>query len=419
MFDFEPPPAAQALAIVQALQQRGFVAYLAGGCVRDALLGRAAKDFDVATDAAPPTVRDIFGKRKTLAFGASFGVIGVLGDAPLPTEVATFRSDGEYSDGRRPDSVRFGDAQADALRRDFTINGMFYDPVAKCVIDFVDGQADLNRQVIRAIGNPAQRFAEDKLRMLRAVRFAAALGFAIDDATANAIHKFAADVVIVSGERIGAELRRMFASHGAAGAIEMLCDVGLMQSVWPSFDKKARLDGLFLSDALRLGQANESASFVSLVAAIFARIEPSPDQTLPPIVEQWKLSGEEQRAIQNSIVHLPTILLADQQPWSIIQPLLASRDGVAMVDTAAIWASALANAVARTHEAVEHCRQRLAWPSDQLNPAPLVDGDLLRQLGYPPGPRFKDVLAAIRNQQLDGEITNQADAVALARAMLM
>ncbi len=140
MFDYTQPQAEDALEIAQRLQSADFTAYFAGGCVRDALLGRAPKDFDVATDATPEKVRELFGKRRTLAFGVSFGVIGVLGKSNAPTEVATFRSDGQYSDGRRPDSVRFGNAQDDALRRDFTINGMFYDPVAGRVIDYVEAR---------------------------------------------------------------------------------------------------------------------------------------------------------------------------------------------------------------------------------------------------------------------------------------
>ncbi|MEM1067781.1 MAG: CCA tRNA nucleotidyltransferase, partial [Planctomycetota bacterium] len=159
---------------------------MAGGCVRDALLGRQPKDYDVATDATPDAIREVFGKRKTLAFGASFGVIGVLpakgGGAQThePTEVATFRSDGSYSDGRRPDSVHFGDAENDAQRRDFTINGLFYDPLSDQVIDYVGGVDDLKAGLLRTIGNPVERFAEDKLRMLRAVRFATTMALQID-----------------------------------------------------------------------------------------------------------------------------------------------------------------------------------------------------------------------------------------------
>src|SRR5208337_581044 len=172
-----------ALEVVRRLRAAGFEAYWAGGCVRDELLGRRPKDYDVATSAAPPQIRELFGNRRTLPLGAAFGVITVLGPRPADPayrvpmiEVATFRQDAEYSDGRHPDHVTFSSAREDAARRDFTINGMFFDPVERTVIDFVGGQEYLRQGLIRAIGSPRLRFGEDKLRMLRAVRFAAAFG---------------------------------------------------------------------------------------------------------------------------------------------------------------------------------------------------------------------------------------------------
>ena len=170
-----------ALEIVEQLRAAGFEALWAGGCVRDQLLGLAPKDYDVATSATPDEIRDLFGRRRTLAIGASFGVITVLGPrAAGQIEVATFRTDAAYSDGRHPDSVTFTTAEHDAARRDFTINGLFFDPVAEAVVDYVNGRDDLERKTIRAIGDPAARIAEDKLRMLRAVRFAATFDFHIE-----------------------------------------------------------------------------------------------------------------------------------------------------------------------------------------------------------------------------------------------
>ena len=159
-----------AVDVVTQLRAAGFETYWAGGCVRDQLLGRRPKDYDIATHATPTEVRQVFGRHRTLAIGAAFGVITVLGAKQAgQIEVATFREDDQYSDGRRPDSVRFSTAQADAQRRDFTINGLFYDPQQQCVIDFVDGQRDLERRLLRAIGDPRKRLSEDRLRMLRAV----------------------------------------------------------------------------------------------------------------------------------------------------------------------------------------------------------------------------------------------------------
>src|SRR3990172_5648449 len=177
-----------ALQVVEMLRARGFEAFWAGGCVRDQLLGLVPKDYDVATNATPGLIREVFGERRTLAIGAAFGVVTVLGPRGAgQIEVATFRSDAAYSDGRHPDHVTFTDAQHDAQRRDFTINGLFYDPVAAKVIDYVGGQADLGAKLIRAIGDPRQRFAEDKLRMLRAVRFAATFEFKIEREPLDAI----------------------------------------------------------------------------------------------------------------------------------------------------------------------------------------------------------------------------------------
>ena len=199
--------------IVEVLRSAGHEAYYAGGCVRDLLLGKTAHDYDIATSARPDEVTALF--PRTVAVGAHFGVIMVI-EENKPFEVATFRNDGNYGDGRRPDSVTFATAEEDAQRRDFTINGLFLDPVSNEVIDFVGGRRDLEAHVIRAIGDPALRFNEDKLRVLRGVRFAAALGFKIEPATWEAIRAFAGEVPVVSAERIRDELSRIFLQIGRA-----------------------------------------------------------------------------------------------------------------------------------------------------------------------------------------------------------
>jgi poly(A) polymerase len=200
--------------IVRKLRTAGHVAYYAGGCVRDLLTGAAPKDIDIATDARPEVVQKLFSR--TYAVGAHFGVIVVL-ENDLQFEVATFRSDGAYIDGRHPVEVHFATAEEDAARRDFTINGMFFDPEKQEVIDFVGGRADLERRLIRAIGESAQRFAEDRLRMLRAVRFATVLGFEIDPATWEAIVASASSIVQISAERIRDELVKIFLSPNRVG----------------------------------------------------------------------------------------------------------------------------------------------------------------------------------------------------------
>lgn len=411
MFDFTPPPAADALKITRRLQAEGFTAYFAGGCVRDGLLGRPPKDFDVATDATPDSVREIFGQRRTLAFGASFGVIGVQGTAPQPTEVATFRHDGTYSDGRRPDHVRFGTAEEDALRRDYTINGLFYDPVQDQVIDYVGGRADLSQRLIRAIGDPRLRIGEDKLRMLRAVRFAAALGFAIDPATAAAIRAAADEVTVTSGERIGAEMRRMLGSAGAAVALELLADTRLLKPVWPGLEDSPQA----LQRAIRLAGAIQPPDFTVCVAAVLAASAPNPAAAIDQLSQHWRWSTEERKAIEVAVRHRETILTADEQPWSVIQPLLMLPQRDTLLGLAEAWAIAQGGSTT----GVQYCRQRLAtWPAERLDPPPLLTGKQLIELGYRPGRAFKQVLQRVRDLQLDGQLESAAAAAALAQQML-
>src|SRR5271169_2810295 len=207
----------KALAIVQHLRARGFIAYLAGGCVRDRVLGVAAKDYDIATDARPEVVQELFDN--TVDVGARFGVIIVVIDGDA-FEVATFRADAPYVDGRRPSAVRFGTVEEDARRRDFTIGGMYFDPASGRIIDLVGGMRDLRAGVIRAIGDPLERFEEDRLRILRAVRFAARLDFAIEPATWAAIKRAAPSITVVSAERIGEELVMIMTEGGAVRGLD-------------------------------------------------------------------------------------------------------------------------------------------------------------------------------------------------------
>ncbi|MDQ6623655.1 MAG: CCA tRNA nucleotidyltransferase, partial [Verrucomicrobiota bacterium] len=219
--------------IAARLRERGHVAYFAGGCVRDLLRGETPKDIDIATDARPDDVQKIFAR--TYAVGAHFGVIVVLEDG-MQFEVATFRSDGVYLDGRRPAEVHFASAQEDAARRDFTINGMFFNPAAEEVIDFVGGRADLEARLVRAIGDPAQRFAEDRLRLLRAVRFATTLEFEIESATWQALVRHAPSISEISAERIREELVRIFLSPQRVRGWDLLDASGLMRAVLPELE---------------------------------------------------------------------------------------------------------------------------------------------------------------------------------------
>ena len=220
-----------ALHILNQIRTAGFTAYFAGGAVRDHLLGRTPKDYDIATNALPDQIEALF--PKTVAIGKAFGVIMVVNDG-FETEVATFREEAGYQDGRRPDSVHFCGAQEDAIRRDFTINGLFYDPQNDHLIDYVEGQLDLERKIIRAIGDPERRFAEDHLRMLRAVRFSHTLGFTLDPATRAAIKNHAADLSKISIERIENEFSRILTESLRPGdALRELVDLNLIEHILP------------------------------------------------------------------------------------------------------------------------------------------------------------------------------------------
>src|SRR5438128_10553743 len=219
--------------VAARLRERGHIAYFAGGCVRDMVRGLIPKDYDIVTDARPEAVQTLF--PRTFAVGAHFGVIIVVENG-FQFEVATFRSDDAYIDGRHPSAVHFSSPEEDAQRRDFTINGMFYDPVAEKVIDFVGGRADIDARLVRAIGDPAQRFAEDRLRMLRAVRFATVLDYQIDNKTWDALVANAPSINQISAERIRDELVRIFLSPNRVRGWELLDISGLLRAVLPELD---------------------------------------------------------------------------------------------------------------------------------------------------------------------------------------
>ncbi|WP_231617369.1 CCA tRNA nucleotidyltransferase [Novipirellula aureliae] len=408
--------AIEALVVVKRLSEAGFTAYFAGGCVRDALLGKAPKDFDVATDAVPAAIQELFGKRKTLAFGASFGVIGVLPSAsdrrksivPItPTEVATFRSDGLYSDGRRPDSVHFGNAEADAQRRDFTINGLFYDPIKRRIVDYVGGVEDIERQLLRTIGNPHERFSEDKLRMLRAVRFTTTLGFSIAEPTADAVRGHAASIGSVSGERIGVEMRRTMSSNHALDGLGHLQALGLSRYVLPELEKADRrlLDRLLTED--------RTQDFSTSLACILLAID-EPMNALRSITERWKLSNEEVRVVTSAIHHSPTLIRANTLPWAEVQPILVDRDAEAIVEVSA----ALARATDAPSSGIHLALEALKWPRERLDPNPLIGGDDLKDLGVPTGPVYAKLLRQVRQRQLNGEFETKAQAVAFVKGQV-
>lgn len=402
-----------AVRLVRQLREAGFTAYWAGGCVRDQLLGRTPKDYDIATDATPRQIRELFGYRRTLAIGAAFGVITVVGPKEAgQVEVTTFRQETTYSDGRHPDSVSFSDAREDASRRDFTINGMFYDPVEQQVIDFVGGRHDLERRLIRAIGDPEARIAEDKLRMLRAVRFAAAFGFEMDEKTLEAVRRRAGEIVVVSAERIAEEMRRMLVGSGRGRAVRLLLDTGLAARVLPEIVPSTQREGESLDRSLQVLERLDSPGFpLSLAVLLIGRVLPL---AVEEICRRWKLSNKESDCVRWLIAHHGAIRDAPRKLWSEIQPVLVApgaEDLLALVDAEAKLGEAAA-------EDVAWCRGRRARPRHEWDPPPILTGEDLKRHGLKPGPAFSRLLARIRKSQLDDEIATTEQALDLVDRLL-
>lgn len=401
--------------VVQRLRAAGFTAFWAGGCVRDQLLGHPPKDYDVATNATPEQVRDLFGRRRTLFIGAAFGVVTVIGPrAAGPLEVATFRRDGGYSDGRHPDHVSFSSAEEDAQRRDFTINGLFFDPLSDEVIDYVGGRDDLARRVIRAIGDPDLRFQEDKLRMVRAIRFATTLGFAIDADTQAAITRRADEVAQVSAERITAEMRRILLHPRATLGLRLARETGLWRTILPDYAQADPATGehdwrlmLALFDQLS-GPRESSLALAALLWPLAHRV--GERAIVAPLVERWRLTNLEAKQTSWLLAHVTAVQHAPSLPWPRLQPVLIHPQVEPLIELtrAVIHATQGAHA---SLEALQYCAERLAWPRDRLNPQPLLNGHDLQQAGVPAGPELGRWLQAVRSAQLDGLIHSHGAAI--------
>lgn len=421
----EDPNRRFAQTVLETLRREGYQALFAGGCVRDILLGRRPKDFDVATDAKPDQVRQVFGHRRTLAVGASFGVIVVIPSKAdrdrgiEPVEVATFRTEGPYHDGRRPATVAFATAEEDAKRRDFTINGMFLDPIENRVLDFVGGQSDLAAGVIRAIGKPRERMAEDKLRLLRAVRFAATLGFRLDEATTAAVREMAGQLVVVSAERITQELRRMLVHENRRRAVELCAECGLLEVIFPE-----------LVPVLRLGKVGGHSPWERTLRALEIldrpRLEPALVILLHSVVGRDELPGTDEIGRRLRLSNSEIGLMV----W-----LAEHRDDLGAIRHRTLWflkrlcahpaigdllsvERALRAAAGKNLADVEYAERFLtATPREVIDPPPLITGGDLIALGLKPGPEFKRILDAVRNAQLDGTISTREEAIELARRL--
>jgi tRNA nucleotidyltransferase/poly(A) polymerase len=419
--------------VVARLRAAGHETYWAGGCVRDELLGRTPADYDVATAALPEVVRQVFGRKRTLAIGAAFGVITVLGPKGAgQVEVATFRTDAAYTDGRHPAGVSFCSAREDAKRRDFTINGLFLDPLSGEVHDFVGGRADLAAGVVRAIGVPAQRFGEDHLRMLRAIRFTAFFDFVLDGETRAAIERMAHLVAAVSPERIAAELRAMVERTGRQRALLLLAETGLAREVLPELAPADGDGGDHWAIGAAVVAALDEPSLPQAVAVLASDLDPA---AATRIARQLRLSNHETKAIAwlhaavgelGKATHLASRPWSAMQPWvaelgkdthlasrpwSQVQPWVADPRAPLLADLLrARAAHGLGDAAAAAWFTAQ-----VARPRAEIDPPPLVTGSDLLAAGVPAGPAMGQALAKARQLQLDGVITTKEAALAAVR----
>jgi poly(A) polymerase len=406
-----------AVKTVRKLTKAGFIAYFAGGCVRDQEMQppQDPHDFDIATNALPDQIQEVFADKKTLAIGAAFGVITLIGTkATGNIEIATFREDADYSDGRHPDAISFCNAEQDALRRDFTINGMFYEPINEQVIDFVNGQADLIAKVIRAIGIPAERFHEDKLRILRAIRFATTLQFTIHSETFAAVKQFAENLQQVSRERILVELQKTLESENYQHGLELLLDSGVLMYAVPGLTLPDSNQAANWKSLLAITAAMPTNDFLSTLALIYKTL--APDTILSDVrsnLKQMKMSNDDIRTVCWMIDKVEPFINADSAPWPQIQRLLIDPHAAKTLAIATAWASHRQQPTT----GVKFCQQKLDLPLEQLDPTPLLNGKDLQEMGLHPGPLFSKVLSAVRDAQLTGEATTKSDAAVLAQTV--
>jgi len=450
-----------AIKIIATLRAAGHQAFLAGGCVRDLLVGREPKDYDVATSATPDVVLEMF--PRTFAVGAHFGVVLVADSAGFTgadasdqtdeeaskpeygiTEVATFRSDGAYSDGRHPDGVRYtNSAEEDVRRRDFTINGLLLDPVIagqnlrSAVIDRVGGLADLEAGIVRAIGDPGERFEEDHLRMLRAVRFAARFGFELDPATASAVRRLAAKTKAVSRERVRDELTKMLTEGHARRAFELLDETGLLAEVLPEIAKMKGVEqppqfhpegDVWIHTLMLLDQLPDGCSFTLAWGALLHDVGKPPTFRRAPdrvrfdghvevgvamaaeICRRFRFSNDETRQILALVENHMRFADAPRMKASTLKRFFRLEDFPEHLALHRMDCLAASGNLDHWKFVLDRYE---AMPAGAVRPRPLITGRELIAAGYKPGAGFKDMLRAVEDAQLEGLISTAEEALGL------
>jgi len=427
------PMGKAAQGIVACLREHGHVAYFAGGCVRDIARGETPKDFDIATDATPDAVQKIFSR--TYAVGAHFGVIVVL-EEDFQFEVATFRSDDAYVDGRRPTAVHFSSPEEDAKRRDFTINGMFFDPEKNEVIDFVGGRADLDAKLVRAIGDPAQRFAEDRLRMLRAVRFATVLDYKIDNRTWEALVLNAPSITEISAERIREELVRIFLSPNRVHGWDLLDESGLLCAILPEIEpmkgckqpEQFHPEGdVFQHTRIMLQLLPEKVS-VPLVFSVLFHDVAKPSTASVDETGRIRFNGHDRLGAEMTEQIMERLRFSRAEIDATVEMV---RQHMVFKDVPRMRVAKLKRFMARptfeeelelhrvdcasSHGMMENYdflrQKREEFANEPIIPPPLVRGEDLIALGMKPGPKFGDILEAVETRQLEGTLHTREEAL--------
>jgi poly(A) polymerase len=426
-----------ARSIVERLRKAGFAAYLAGGCVRDQILGLPVKDYDIATDARPQTVAGLFDK--TVDIGARFGVMLVVLDG-AQFQVATFRAEAGYADGRRPSEIRFGTLEEDVKRRDFTIGGMYLDFQTGQIIDLVGGRRDLRAGMIRAIGDPELRFAEDHLRMLRAVRFAARLNFTIHPATWSGIQRNAAKIAQISAERVGEEVMMIMTEGGAARGLDLLVESGLAEVIIPEVlplrgcpqPANFHPEGdVYRHTRLMLSMLPHGCAETLAFGALFHDIAKPQTLTIEPggkmtYYGHTEIGGRvaasvlqrlrRPRAIQVRVAYLVhnhlRMMMAPRMRQATLKRMLA-EDGFAELLELSLLDTLAAGSILGFYH---FCRRAMAtMRAAEIRPPRLITGDDLIAMGFAPGPSFKHILHEVEDHHLDGTLKTRDDALHYVR----
>ena len=423
--------------VARTLSDNGHQAFFVGGCVRDLLRKVEPKDYDVTTEAEPDEVMRLF--PHSIAVGAQFGVV-IIPEGHHMTEVATFRNDGLYSDGRRPDQVSYSrDPREDVLRRDFTINGLLLNPWTRELIDYVSGRNDIEQRIVQTIGNPERRFEEDRLRMLRAIRFAASFGFEIHPDTWTAIHRLSGKIVSVSAERVRDELLRILTSGNARRGFEMLDSSGLLQIVLPEISAMKGVAqpeqfhpevDVWTHTMIMLDNLSKDCSPTLAMGVLLHDVGKPPTFRIAPDRIRFdnhvgvgaRMAEEICRRLRFSQSHTEEIA-------SLVDNHLRFRDVHEMRDSTLKRFLRLpkfeehlelhrldCSSSGRGLESYEFMRQKfLEHPAEIIRPQPLITGSDLIEMGYRPGPRFKEILVRVEDAQLDGELASREEALQFVR----